>query len=392
MKAWLIAVVAAFVGIAIGTGFTIAEFAPAREIFITASAEPSPAADPSASAPKAVVEGGLEYDFGTMERDVKGEHNFRITNVGTAPLQIKVGHTTCKCTVAKLQNESLAPGESTDVKLEWEAKGYVDDFRQSAEVETNDPANRILRLAIHGKIIQSVRPIPEEIVQSGVSANEPTTAEVKIYGYASESLEIKQASLVSADYADHFQVTVAPLSESEIAEQADAKSGFRLKVDVKSGLPVGPVNQTIRVETNVPTAETIEIPVRLTVASDISIISATPGATFTGEKNLLRFGKLRSDKGAKGQLYVLVKGPHRQTTKIEIASVDPASALEATLGEATSLRDGAVLRYPLQLRIPPGTPAISRYGGQQGELGKIILQTTHPIAKEVRLYVQFAVE
>lgn len=392
MKAWLVATVASLTGVAIGTGITIAEFSSAREQFVASADDALPIGTSGSGAPQAVVEGTTNYDFGVMERNVKGTHAFVIKNAGTAPLNIKVGQTTCKCTIAKLDSETLAPGESTEVKLEWEAKGYVDDFRQSAEVETNDPANRIVRLEIHGNIIQSVRPIPEELNLPGVSANEEATGEVKIYGYTETPLQIKQASLVNADYADHFSVAAAPLSAEDLNEVPNAKSGYRITLQVKSGLPVGPLNQTIRLETNVPTAEVVEVPVHLTVASDISVISATPGASFVAEKNLLRLGKLRSDKGAKAQLYILVKGPHRNETQLEVSKVEPNEALTAKLGQATPLREGQVLRYPLELNIPPGTAPISRFGGEQGELGKITLTTTHPIAKEVRLYVQFAVE
>jgi hypothetical protein len=393
MKAWLVSVLASAAGVAIGTGITVAEFAPAKEVFVISEDEGTVImTDASGGTPKAVVEGEKEHNFGVMERNVKGEHVFKVSNQGTAPLSIKVGHTTCKCTVAKLANETLAPGESTEVRLEWEAKSYVEDFRQSAEVETNDPANRVIRLAIAGNIIQSIRPIPEELTLSAISANEDSVAETKIYAFTAKPLEIKQASLVNADYADHFAVTATPLSDKEVAEVANAKSGFRISLNVKSGLPVGPLNQTIRVETNVPTAEVVEIPVHLTVASDISVINASPEASFVSEKNLLRLGKLQSEKGANAQLYLLVKGPHRNDIKLTIASIEPATVIQATLGEATPLRNGAVLRYPLKLTIPPGQSPVSRIGGEQGELGKIILHTTHPIAKEVRLYVQFAIE
>lgn len=395
MKAWLVAVIASAAGIAIGTGITVAEFAPAEEVFVI-SDDPNNSSfaptDTFGGTPKAVLEGNAEHNFGVMERNVKGEHLFKITNGGTAPLSIKVGHTTCKCTVAKLENDTLAPGASTEVKLEWEAKSYVEDFRQSAEVETNDPTNRIIRLAIVGNIIQSIRPIPEELTLAGISANEDSTAEATLYGFTSQPLEIEQPSLVDADYADHFTLKATPLSDSEVAEVPNAKSGYRITLKVKSGLPVGPLNQTIRIETNVPTAEVVEIPVHLTVASDISVINASPGASFVADKNLLRLGKLRSEKGATAQLYLLVKGPHRHDIKLTVASIEPEDVVQATLGEATPLRNGAVLRYPLKLTIPPGQPALSRFGGEQGELGKIVLQTTHPIAKEVRLFVQFAIE
>jgi hypothetical protein len=87
----------------------------------------------------------------------------------------------------------------------------------------------------------------------------------------------------------------------------------------------------------------------------------------------------------------MVKGPHREETKVTVASVEPATVLQVKLGEPQPLGKG-VIKYALTIEIPPGTPAIDRFGGEQGELGKVILHTTHPVAKEVRLFLQFAIE
>jgi hypothetical protein len=394
MKTWLVALLAAVIGIGIGVGITVAEFSSAREVFATQEAsEPGTETRPAGGFGRAVVVGGADYGFGIMERDVKGRHEFTIKNEGTAPITVKVGQTTCKCTVAALKNGRLAPGESTKVELEWEPKTYFEDFRQSAEIEiTNDPANPILRLSIHGSIIQSVRPIPDEMKLDNVSANEPSQGEIKLFGFTNTPLEITSHSLVNPEYADRFELSIRPLTEEEIAAQPQAKSGHAVTLSVKSGLPIGTVKQTIRLETNVPTAKVVEVPVHLTVASDISIICASPGATFASDKNLLRLGKLKSGKGAKVRLLLMVKGPHRKDTQFQIESTEPAGTLTATLGKPSPIANGAAVSCPLEINIPPDASPISRLGGEQGELGKIKISTTHPIAKEVRLFVQFAIE
>ena len=399
MKTWIVALVAAALGIGVGVGITVAEFSPAREIFEVGEFANGPDAGGTGAnssqnlgSPKAVVEGSRSYDFGSMDRDVKGRHKFVLRNEGTAALSIKVGQPTCKCTIATSPKDNLPPGESTEIEMEWKAEGYQPDFRQSVELTTNDFDNPVIRLEIHGNIVHAVRPIPDEITQGGISATDGGEAEGKIFGFTNEPLQITGHSLVEAEHADAFTVTLSPLSEGEIQAQPDAKSGYRIHLMVKSGLPVGPLNQTIRLQTNVPTAEVVDIPIRLTVVSDISIISASPGVTFLADKSVIRLGKLKSAQGAKVRMFVLVKGPHRDETQLQVASVDPAESLSASIGEAEKLRDGLVLKYPLEITIPPNAAPISRMGGEQGELGKIIVHTTHPIAKEVRLFVQFAVE
>jgi hypothetical protein len=46
---------------------------------------------------------------------------------------------------------------------------------------------------------------------------------------------------------------------------------------------------------------------------------------------------------------------------------------------------------PLTVEVPPGAPD-ANYLGSPGKLGEILLETTHPEAKQVRLLVQLAVE
>ena len=394
MKTMLVIIFAGLLGLAIGVGQSLSEFWGAREHFVTRDASgPHFATDPNQpGTPQAVVVGSADYDFGVGERNTPQHHEFEIRNDGDAPLKIEVAHTTCKCTVAELVKEQLAPGESTKVRLEWEAKGYLDEFTQSAELHTSDPAHPILRLTIHGRIIQTVRPEPEEIQLPSLSANEDATATVKLYGFTEEPLEILEHSFDNPDQREHYALDVVPLTAEDVAEVADAKQGYLLTLHVKSGLPVGPLTQTIRLKTNVPTASTIEIPVHLTISSDISFIRATGGRGFNPEKNLLALGKLKSAKGAKAKLYIFVKGPYRDSTTIEIESVEPEEVLQVKLGEPVALGNGALIRYPLEIEIPPGQAPLNRQGGEQGKLGKIVFRTTHPEAKEVRLFVQFAIE
>jgi hypothetical protein len=394
MKTLLVIIFAGLLGLAIGVGQSLSEFWGVRENFATREAsEAHFATDPTQSGtPKAVVVGSADFDFGVGERNTPQQHEFEIRNDGNAPLKIDVAHTTCKCTVADLAKQELAPGESTKVRLEWEAKGYLDEFTQSAELHTSDPAQPILRLTIHGRIIQTVRPEPEEIQLPSLSVNEDATATVKLYGFTDQPIKILEHTFDNPDQRDHFSLDIAPLAPEDLTKVADAKQGYLLTLHVKSGLPVGPLTQTLRLKTNIPTASTIEIPIHLTISSDISFILATGGRGFNPEKNLLALGKLQSAKGAKVKMYIFVKGPYRDETKIEVESVEPENVLQVKLGERDTLGDGALVRYLLEIDIPPGQSPINRQGGEQGKLGKIVFRTTHPEAKEVRLFVQFAIE
>src|SRR5262245_54569687 len=50
-----------------------------------------------------------EFDFGTQNPNSTARHDFTIRNTGTAPLKLRVGSTTCKCTVSDVKDKVVAP-------------------------------------------------------------------------------------------------------------------------------------------------------------------------------------------------------------------------------------------------------------------------------------------
>ena len=43
------------------------------------------------------------------------------------------------------------------------------------------------------------------------------------------------------------------------------------------------------------------------------------------------------------------------------------------------------------IEIPPGSPTVDCLGSEQGKLGEIILESTHPQVPKLRILVRFAV-
>jgi hypothetical protein len=202
MRTWIIALVAAFSGLALGGGIAWSEFAGARVPLPGGSRPPTDAAamPPVVGAqPKAIVEGGVRegagytHDFGVGEVGVAGSHTFTIRNVGEVPLTLRRGEFSCSCTTANIEEgEQIAvpPGESTEINVEYTPKEYATMFQHGGEIHTNDPTHPVIRLNIHGRVTESVRAVPEDFVFGGISATEAYTASLTIYGYRDEELEI----------------------------------------------------------------------------------------------------------------------------------------------------------------------------------------------------------
>ena len=88
----------------------------------------------------------------------------------------------------------------------------------------------------------------------------------------------------------------------------------------------------------------------------------------------------------------MVKGEHREEVQVSVGECVPAEFLTATIGERKSIRDGEAYLYPIEVQISKNSPSMNRLGGVGTGVGRVMLETTHPTAKQVILYVRFAVE
>lgn len=357
---------------------------------VSSSGKPDPVAPrPSERVPQArvLIEGEqTDFNFGTMQRGETQKHVWVFRNVGDAPLTVTKGKVSCVCTMSNLEASSVPPGGKTDVTLEWTPKAYAPDFRQTAEIFTNDPERKMVTLSISGRVTQAVRPIPEDLTLSRVTVSEPQTYSFKVYSFLAGNFELTKMEVQPEQTAAHFALAEEPLSAEELAAEPGAKAGRKVTVTLKPGMPVGPLHSTVRLETNQKDVLPIEIPIKGTVVSDISL---APRNDLDLEENIFKWGTISGAQGKSVTLHVTVRGKHRDDVKIKVGEVDPPE-LQVTVGEPKG--SGEVRIYPVTLTIPPGTPSITRLGGTATPFGKIVLETTHPTAPQLVLHVRFAVE
>lgn len=391
MKVWVWAIGAVVIGIAAGWGSTWLEFArvgsqfePHNQATGTLDRERS-----LRKGPMAVVVGAMDYDFGVGQRNGALNHVFRIRNDGDEPLRLEKGATSCKCTLSDIKTGELLPGQTADVRLDWKLTTLGEQFRQTAEIHTNDPARPTLVLAVHGKVEDLVQLEPRELALTSVPVNEGATETVRLYGFKVKDVQIVSQEFSNPETASFFNLTWRSATAEELQTKKEATCGLTGTLTVKPGLPLGPINQTIQLKTNVADADKLELAVTGSVISDISIVGPSQ---FSEKRGVLFLGIVQQDRGAKATLRILVKGPHREDVKLTLREVDPQDVLSVKLDEARKINDGAVYMYPLQIEIPPGSRLVNRLGTDQAKMGKIVIETTHPTAKTIPIRVKFAVE
>lgn len=393
MKVWLAVGLAILVGVGVGfgvawvrlssypwTGNYGGENAPLR------ISRPSQSGGELLAA-KAVLESDT-HDFGAMDANSTGHHDFVVLNKGNAPLKLTKGETTCKCTLAKVDEAEIPPGGKSKVTLDWTAKSLTGAFRQTATVLTNDPDHPRVTVTVTGRVTAIYRTSPSEVVFSRLAPGETGNASVRLFGYGSEKdLKATGFQLEESTNAKHFDVALRPLSADQIKDEPDAKSGYEVLITLKPGLPIGPFRQKIAVATNLKEAANVDIPIRGEVASEISVA----GAEFDPETGVLMLGNVDSSQGAERTVRIFVRGPFCRQVRFEPVEVVPA-LLRVTVGKTTEMSSGEVTLTPLTIEIPKGSPPANHLGSEQGKLGRITLKTHHPQSPELRIYVRFAVE
>jgi hypothetical protein len=393
---WIIAVCSLAIGLSVAGGATWYQLLAPREYFVPNNSI-SPLADSGPHTAQAsdghdhahvLVENGERFHFGRMNRGAKMKHTFYFRNVGLRPLTLEIGEASCKCTISKLDRDSVMPGEVVPVTLEWEAKTGTAEFRQVAEIKTNDPEHETVRLQIEGYVDEALRLVPDALRFVNVSGNEPVTRTIHLFGgNAEDAVEILHHELTEANTAKYFEVDIRDATEQELASQPRAKFGKRISVTLSPGMPTGEIRQQLRLQTSLPEASELFIPIDGNIVSDISVLGR--GGIFQSRSGLLTLGPVKSAEGASVELLILVKGPHRESIQFEVAEIDPPNGLQVTLGEAKVSEK--MVTYPLRVDVPRGAPTMSRLGTEQGKLGTILLKTTHSLTKEIPIRVRFAV-
>ena len=388
MKVPSVIALAALVGCGLGIGSTFARLGFSRSKDLTASV--GAADDPTATtgAKPTVAVDNEEHDFGVVEVDSLSRHAFRFTNKGDAPLNLTEGGTSCgRCTFAEAPKHSIAPGETVDVVVQYSAENTETEFRKTAWINTNDPDRPSVMLTIHGRIAQSFKAIPSDLNYSKVSTTESKTIDMQLLGFAERPLEVLRHEFLESESADHFEAKFSPLPADQRKDDG-AKSGVLVSVAVKPGLPLGPIRQKIRLETNLERKPILEVPIEATIVSDIQIFSARG---WSEDLNLLTIGPVKSRAGAKRDLSLFVRGPHRGEVQVKPIKVEP-ELLKVTVGEPKPLADSPVIKIPLTIEVPPGSPPVNYLGTEANKSAEVVLETTHPQAKQIKLYVRFAVE
>lgn len=343
---------------------------------------PQPAVVASVAAQPRAVVAQPTHDLGVLHPGDRRRHRFVVRNEGTADLTLSLGSTTCKCTLANLDQLRIPPGGSDVVELEWHAEDPQFRFRQGATINTNDPALPQFELIGEGSVRVKLGTQPESAYLADVPRNTARTLNVLLYSQAFTEVEIDKiessTAAISAAISAEPPTTAPPVQETRFLrdlvvtlqpQTAPGNYGGVLRIAYRGRLP------DAAAETG-----TYELPVAFGVIGDVTL----HGRDVVG--NLLTFGTVSQATGAAKQLYVHVRGAAVDAPALTVRRKTP-EFLNVRFGEPQRLTP-TIVRIPVTVAAPPGAPQCVL---TEHEPGLIELATTDAEATTVRIDVCLAI-
>ena len=123
----------------------------------SASAD-APATAPSpAAAPRIVVE-PMSFEFGTVRAGRAVQKEFLVRNHGRTDLVIHKVVSSCGCTAALTDSQTVKPGGSTPLRVTFTAPDEPGRLQKSVLIQSNDPARPTVELRIEATVAAAKKP------------------------------------------------------------------------------------------------------------------------------------------------------------------------------------------------------------------------------------------
>lgn len=95
-----------------------------------------------------------EYNFGTVVQGVMVKHNYLISNTGDDTLKISNVHASCGCTAALPDKKMLLPGDSSNIKVQFNSLGRTGHQVKHIIIRSNDVDNPEIVLDLYGDVVK----------------------------------------------------------------------------------------------------------------------------------------------------------------------------------------------------------------------------------------------
>ncbi|MFT7638780.1 MAG: hypothetical protein ACI9G1_000505, partial [Pirellulaceae bacterium] len=286
------------------------------------------------------------------------------------------------CIETTFSGATVPADGKASVIIRYHTRKEQSEFAEGYSIQTDDPNRPLVQLRIEGNVVNAIEVIPTSLTLPSVSTKVDTSSEIEIYSFVQQPLQIESVEIIDAETAHFYDVQVEPMSAEMVTKKQNARSGVVVRLTVKKGLPFGPFQQLIRLETNIEETGELEISVRGNVQDDILILLA--------DNNILNLKVVDQAEGVKKKFFLTAHSVDRETFEVRVDEVFPKELLKVKLTPPD--KDSKSFRFVFEVSVEPGAEPATHLGGRHGEVGRIVIGTNHPDHKQITIKVPFAVK
>ena len=202
------------------------------------------------------------FDFGTIKEGSKVNHDFEIINAGDAVLKIDKVRASCGCTAAKPEKDSLAPGESAKIHVEFNSAGRSGIQQKYVYVFSNDPNDPQFRFQFTTNVVASSSPEASTLKAPRMILNENqhdfgTVKEGQVLDLKVAFKNTGDGELKIGDVKTSCGCTAAVVSNKNISPGGAGE----LRIELDTANREGKITRTVTVNSNDPVqpAQTITL-------------------------------------------------------------------------------------------------------------------------------------
>jgi len=218
------------------------------------------------------------YDFGTMQQQETRETFITVTNKGGGLLELKDVHADCGCTVPTLTVDQLAPGESTRIDVTFNSKRFHGNVVKTVQITSNDPVNPVVDFMITADVQTSliISPASQRLGFTREVVGSVQSDRITFEATNQDKLEISAGDTRKGI----FHVRAVNDLDGDPRKAA-------LEVTLGKDAPAGMLHDRVRVKTNVPDNESVDIDL---AASRYDLLTASPAEVNFRYKSRFKIG------------------------------------------------------------------------------------------------------
>lgn len=204
-------------------------------------------------------------DFGTIVDSSMLRHTFHIKNRTDSVVHLEALPNSCSCMVNRPSPDTLQPGQSAELQVVFQPKGYKGKFRWDARIKTDYPASPLLVLPMEAFILVD-DVISEEIANFKVFKR-GTQQTIEIFMACKDKRDFQIKDIISD--VPGMEIVKEEMRKVEFFYPGKQR-GYKISITPKVDIPYGRNNGTIQIISDIPGREKIDVRVFAYVIGDIT--------------------------------------------------------------------------------------------------------------------------